>query len=185
MSTARSRSRPETDPAASRRRQTRFLLVFLLLVGFGFGLLSLNWVNDHLVVPFTDRIAVVSAALLNVLGQQVTLEGSRILGSRFGVEILNGCNGVETMTIFAAAVLAFPAPWRARALGLAVGLVAIQLFNLVRIVALYLTGAYLPRFFDTSHTVVWQTLVIAFGVLLWMLWASRVDLTSAADAEPA
>ena len=52
----------------------------------------------------------------------------------------------------------------------------IQLVNLVRVVALYLTGAYLPRLFDASHTVVWQTLVVLFGVLLWVGWAHRVAL---------
>jgi hypothetical protein len=36
------------------------------------------------------------------------------------------------------------------------------------------TGAYLPSLFDTSHTVIWQTLVILSGVLLWLVWASRL-----------
>ena len=39
--------------------------------------------------------------------------------------------------------------------------------------ALFLTGAYLPDLFDTSHTVMWQTVVILCGVLLWILWADR------------
>jgi exosortase/archaeosortase family protein len=52
-------------------------------------------------------------------------------------------------------------------------MIAIQVVNLVRVVALFLTGAYLPKFFDSSHTVVWQTIVILFGVLLWIFWANR------------
>ena len=82
------------------------------------------------------------------------------------------------MLIFLAAVLAFPAPWRARLVGLAVGAVAIQAVNLVRVVALYLTGAYFPAWFDASHTVVWQTVVILFSVLLWILWANRLGAPS-------
>jgi exosortase/archaeosortase family protein len=97
------------------------------------------------------------------------------------VNIRNGCNGVEAMMIFLAAVLAFPAPWPARLSGLALGVVAIQAVNLVRVVALFLTGVYLPRFFDASHTLVWQTVVILFSVLLWIFWANRL----AGGREPA
>ena len=41
------------------------------------------------------------------------------------------------------------------------------------VVALFLTGVHFPRFFDTSHTVIWQTVVILFSVLLWLFWANR------------
>ena len=50
-------------------------------------------------------------------------------------------------------------------------------------VALFLTGVYFPRFFDNSHTVVWQTIVILFGVFLWIFWANRYALPAPAEAE--
>lgn len=156
-----------------RRRQILFLVVFVVLLAGGFTLLSLNWVNDHAVVPFTAAVARVSGLTLDLIGQDVTLQGTVIRSPRFAVNIQNGCNGVETMLIFLAAVLAFPAAWRWRLIGLALGVVAIQAVNLVRVVALFLTGAYFPDLFDTSHTVIWQTLVILSGVGLWVLWANR------------
>ena len=30
------------------------------------------------------------------------------------------------------------------------------------------------KLFDTSHTVVWQSLVILSAVLIWILWARRL-----------
>jgi exosortase H (IPTLxxWG-CTERM-specific) len=102
------------------------------------------------------------------------MNGTIISNSRFAVNIRNGCNGIEAMLIFLAAVLAFPAPWRSRLTGLALGILAIQLVNLVRVVALFLTGVYFPKLFDTSHTVIWQTVVILSGVLLWIYWANRI-----------
>lgn len=163
-----------------RRRQVTFLVVFGALLAGSFTLLSLNWVNDHVVVPFTAGVAKASGVTLRLLGQDVTLDGTVIRSPRFAVNIENGCNGVETMLIFLSAVLAFPASWRSRLAGLAIGLVAIQGINLVRVVALFLTGAYLPSLFDASHTVIWQTLVILSGVLLWLLWASRFALPARA-----
>ena len=91
---------------------------------------------------------------------------------------------IRTLLLLAcavAAVLAFPASWKSRLAGLGLGILAIQAVNLVRVVALFLTGVYFPRIFDTSHTVIWQTVVILFGVLLWIFWANRF----AAPAAPA
>lgn len=167
-------SQPEPPFWQRHRRELTFLILFAVLLGGSFTLVSVNWVNDHVIEPFTGGIARVSGATLDLLGQDVRMQGTIIRGRRFAVNIRNGCNGVEAMLIFLAAVLAFPAPWRARLVGLAIGVVAIQAVNLVRVVALFLTGAYFPSWFDASHTVIWQTIVILFSVLLWILWANRL-----------
>lgn len=174
------RKKSQSAPAASggtarpsRRREILFLVVFLVLLGASFTAISLQPVNDGVIEPFTAGVARVSGFTLDLIGQDVTMRGTIIENDRFAVNIRNGCNGVETMLIFISAVLAFPAAWGARLAGLAIGIVAIQLVNLLRVVALFLTGAYFPRLFDASHTVVWQTVVILAGVLLWIFWASR------------
>lgn len=172
---------PSSSVWRNYRREITFLVLFAVLLGGGFALISLNWVNDNVIEPFTGGIARVSGAVLDVLGQDVRMNGTVIQGSRFAVNIRNGCNGVEAMLIFLAAVLAFPAPWRSRGLGLVLGILAIQLVNLVRVVVLFLTGAYFPKLFDTSHTVIWQTVVILFSVLLWIYWVNRF----AAPRQPA
>lgn len=155
------------------RRELTFLILFVVLLGGGFTLISINWVNDNAVEPFTAGIARVSGVVLDLIGQDVRMQGTIIRNSRFAVNIRNGCNGIEAMLIFLAAVLAFPAPWKSRLKGLALGTLVIQIINLVRVVALFLTGVYFPKVFDSSHTVVWQTIVILSGVLLWIFWANR------------
>ncbi|HEY0512713.1 MAG TPA: exosortase H [Thermoanaerobaculia bacterium] len=178
----------ETVPFWRRnRRELQFLVIFIVLLGGGFALISLNWVNDHAIEPFTAGIARASGGVLDLMGQHVALSGTIIRNARFAVNIRNGCNGVEAMLIFLAAVLAFPASWKSRLAGLALGTVAIQAVNLVRVVALFLTGIYFPRIFDTSHTVIWQTIVILFGLLLWIFWANRfaAPAETAAPATPA
>jgi exosortase H (IPTLxxWG-CTERM-specific) len=172
----RERSAPPAPSGSAwqrNRREILFLVVFAVLLGGGFTLISLNWVNDHVIEPFTAGIARVSGVVLDLIGQDITMQGTIIRSPRFAVNIRNGCNGVEAMLIFLAAVLAFPAPWRSRIAGLVLGILAIQVVNLIRVVALFLTGAYFPKLFDTSHTVIWQTVVILFGVLLWIFWANR------------
>jgi exosortase H (IPTLxxWG-CTERM-specific) len=165
-----------SPPAAGWRRYRReitFLVVFLVLLAGSFTVVSLRPVNDGVIEPFTAAIANASGWVLRAVGQDVEMAGTVIRSPRFAVNVRNGCNGVETMLIVLSAVFAFPAPWKARLAGAALGVVAIQLINLVRVVALFLTGAYFPDFFDASHTVVWQSVVILCGVLLWILWADR------------
>jgi hypothetical protein len=45
-----------------------------------------------------------------------------------------------------------------------------------------MTGVYFPALFDSSHTVVWQTVVILFAVLLWIFWAQRFAVRPSAQA---
>jgi exosortase H (IPTLxxWG-CTERM-specific) len=157
----------------SYRREIQFLVLFVLLLGGGFALIAWQPVNDGVVVPFTAGVAKVSAAILDLLGQETTMNGTRVYGNGFAVDIENGCNGIEALIIFLSATLSFPASWKARLTGLVLGVIGIQLVNLVRVVALFLTGVYFLPLFDDSHTVVWQTVVILFAVLLWIFWAQR------------
>lgn len=163
--------RPE-DRAVRRRRSVLFLARFLgLLVAFAL-LVSWKPVNDKVIVPFTAGIAHAAAAVLNLLSESVTVVGTEIRSHGFGVDIENGCNGVETALLFCSAVLAFPASWRSRAIGLVLGFLGIQALNLIRVVTLFWVGRHRPALFSAAHTVIWQSVVVLAGVLLFLLWAS-------------
>jgi exosortase H (IPTLxxWG-CTERM-specific) len=172
----------ETEGSA-RRRSIVFLAKFAALLVVFYFFVAWRPVNDAAVVPFTAGVARASAAVLRVLGEGVTVEGTEIRSSRFGVNIENGCNGVETALLFGAAVLAFPAPWPRRLLGLVAGFAAIQAVNLVRVVSLFWIGAHRPALFSSSHTVLWQSIVVLCGVLLFLAWASREQRARAAAQE--
>lgn len=173
---------PPDDPALRRRRSYLFLAKFLLLL-VGFALLvSWNPVNDAVIVPFTVGVARAAALALNALSQNVTVAGTELRSGSFGVDIENGCNGVETALLFGAAVLAFPASWKARLSGLALGFLGIQALNLVRVVSLFWIGKHRPALFSAAHTVLWQSVVVLAGVLLFLLWASRQKSGARAQA---
>lgn len=163
---------PETA-ASNRRRSLWFLARFLGLLVLFYLAIANRPVNDAVIVPFTAGIASVSGGILNVLGERVEVAGTEIRAPGFAVNIENGCNGVETALLFVSAVLAFPAPWRRRLFGLLFGFLAIQALNLVRVVTLFWIGLHRPALFNSSHTVLWQSLVVLFGVLIFLLWAAR------------
>jgi exosortase family protein XrtM len=95
----------------------------------------------------------------------------RVLSGRFSLEIVLDCGALDVQALFAAAVLAFPAPWRQRAAGLAGGLLALNGFNVLRIVTLYFVGAHAPGWFHTLHEEIFQIVIVAIACLLFALWA--------------
>ena len=167
----------------SRQRSLGFLVRFVLFLVVFYFIVASKPVNDKVIVPFTAGIASASGKVLNVLGERVTVTGTEIRSGTFGVNIENGCNGVETALLLAAAVLAFPAGWRQRLTGFLLGFLAIQVLNLIRVVTLVWIGRHRPAFFDSSHTVIWQSAVVLFGVLIFLLWASRQRPLPAASPE--
>lgn len=172
-------TRGDEAPAASRptaRREVAFLLKFLGLLTLFFLSVAPKPMNDRVVEPFTGLVAHAGGAVCRLFGEDARMIGTMISSPRFAVNIRNGCNGLETMFIFAAAVLAFPAPWRVKLWGLLAGVAAIQALNLVRIVSLFFIGVHWPALFEKWHVVVWQVIVILFGVALFLVWADRFAL---------
>jgi exosortase H (IPTLxxWG-CTERM-specific) len=159
--------------AVWQRPEYRFLIIFFTILVVGFVTVALQPVNDKLVLPYTAFIAKMSGFVLDLLGEDIRVDGCNLLSPRFQVAIYNGCNGLITSLIFISGVLAFPASTRAKLIGVLGGLLAIQVVNLVRIVSLFYIGVFIPQFFNQSHIFVWQSLVILAGVTLWVFWARR------------
>ena len=157
-----------------KKPQVLFLVKFFAVLVAAYLLIAWNPVNDHVIVPFTAGIARTSGALLQLMGQEVTVSGTVIRSSRFAVNINNGCNGVEAMLILLASIVAFPATLKARAIGLLLGAFAVQVLNAIRIISLYLLGAYQPRLFDLFHTAVWQIVIIMAAIGFFLAWSARV-----------
>ena len=176
---------PETPTRRRLRPEAAFLLKFGLLLVLFFAATAPRPMNDAFVEPFTEGVANVGGFTARLFGEKTTMVGTAIVSPRFAVNVRTGCNGLETIYIFAAGVLAFPAPWGRKLWGLLLGILAIQLLNLVRIVSLFYIGVYFPQHFEDSHIVIWQAVVILFGVALFLLWADRYARPARPAAEEA
>jgi len=157
-----------TAPDSMKRDQKIFLIKFFVALIAMYLIVAWNPVNDHVIVPAA------AGALLHAIGQPVTVSGTTIASTRFAVNINNGCNGIEAMLILLAAIGSFPATWRARLIGLGIGAVIVQFINEIRIISLYLIGAYRPALFQIFHTAVWQVVVILAAIIFFLQWSARV-----------
>ena len=155
-------------------RQTRFLIVFAVLLIAFYAVITIDAVDRRVVLPFTAALARVSGAALNLIGERVLVTGTVISGSRFAVDIRGGCNGLEAVVFVCAAMLAFHAPIRKRILGALAAAVILEALNVIRIDSLYLLGVYHRNVFDMFHLAVWQTLMFGAAVFLFLIWTSIV-----------
>lgn len=122
----------------------------------------------------TAATARASGWILGWLGLGGEVVGSRVFSKAFPVDIIFECTAVYPMAMFTAAVLAFPAGWRAQALGLLLGLPALAAINLVRVVSLVWLGHVHPAWFGAAHLLVWQSLIIVCTVLVWIAWVDTL-----------
>ncbi len=155
-------------------RQTRFLIVFAVLLIAFYTVITIGWVDTHVVLPFTAALARVSGAALNLIGEKVHVTSTVIGGSRFAVDIRGGCNGLEAVVFVCAAMLAFHAPLRKRIIGALAAAVILEALNVIRIDSLYLLGVYHRNVFEMFHLAVWQTLMFGAAVFLFLIWTSIV-----------
>jgi exosortase H (IPTLxxWG-CTERM-specific) len=150
-----------------------FLVKFGALLLLFYIAVSLRPVDAHVIVPFTRGITEISGAVLRMVGQKVVVTGTIIAGT-FAVDIHNGCNGIEAIVFVCAAMFAFDAPIMKRILGALAAAIILQSLNIFRIVTLYLIGLKWPKIFETAHLAIWQTLMFAAAVFLFLAWTARV-----------
>jgi len=162
----------------------RFFLGFLLLQALLFGLELTPWVQQWFVIPWTDTLATISAGLVKVFDPTVIAEGNvlRSAHNGFAVAIEAGCNGVEATIVLVAAMLAFPAPWKRKLLGLAIGIVAVQGLNVVRVISLFYLGQWSFDLFEFAHQYVWQALIMLDVLVVWLLWVRTLPRAAPALA---
>lgn len=151
---------------------TRFILVFVFLLVGLFTLEVLQPVERWVIDPFTSGIASICVWLVSIFDSDAVSFGKVIQSSTsgFAVSIERGCNGIEALIILFAALMAFPSTWRQKLVGFAIGFVAIQSLNLVRIISLFYIGQWSHTWFEWFHLYLWQALIIIDALVVWLIW---------------
>jgi exosortase H (IPTLxxWG-CTERM-specific) len=151
-----------------------FIGTFVGLTLAASAILLIPAVDKGFTIPFTQGLVLVCAVLMKLFGAPVQVSGV-VLSFKSGagaVMVTNGCNGLEVCILFAAAVLAFPAPVKARLIGAAAGVAVIQTVNLLRIMSLVVLARVAQSAFDFFHLYVWDAFIMMDGVALFLGWYS-------------
>lgn len=150
----------------------RFFLTFLAIQAALFTAELTRPVQQAIVIPFTESIASLSAWLIKLFDTGVIAYSNIIRDqqSGFAVAIEAGCNGVEATIVLVAAMLAMPAPWKLKLIGISTGFLAIQGMNLLRIISLFYLGQWNKTAFDWAHLYIWQALIMLDVLIVFLIW---------------
>lgn len=172
-----------------RFRGLVYIAAFAMLTVGALALLIVPSVDKGFTQPFTRLLVSLCAGVMNLFGAGVVAQGV-VLAFAQGpgaVMVSSGCNGVEVCLLFAAAIAPFPAPIVARAVGIVVGVAAIQILNLVRIISLLCLARFAQNLFDFFHQFFWDAFIMLDAVILFLGWhhwqAKRWPILVEAQAE--
>ena len=164
----------------------RFILTFLALQLTLFGVNMLGVVQQHVVLPWTMLLARMCAGLVTWFDSTTAAAGKVLWNTvtGFGVSIEPGCNGIEACIVLFAAVMAFPSSWRHKLIGLALGFLAVQGLNVVRVISLFYLGQWNTQVFNFAHEYPWQALIMLDVLIVWLLWIRAGNKAAPSPASP-
>lgn len=150
----------------------RFFILFVVILVALFAAELARPVQSAVVLPWTNALVQICAGLVTLFDSHVVAFGKILQNTTngFAVSVEAGCNGIEAAIVLIAAMLAFPAPWKHRLVGILVGLFAVQLLNIVRVISLFYLGQWNMQVFEWAHLYLWQALIMLDVLVVWLIW---------------
>lgn len=148
----------------------RFILTFSFCLIFFYGLYTSTFFTTNALNPLTSWEARISSYVLNLFGQQTSVENTFLKSNLATLDIKKGCDGIEPTAFYLIGVLLMPLSWRSKAWGVGIGLVVLLFLNILRIVGLYFSFAYWPTSFEFFHVHGGFALFFILTVIIWIIW---------------
>jgi exosortase H (IPTLxxWG-CTERM-specific) len=156
------------------------MLIFASCLLLGFGVLLTPPVQT-VDARFSQGLVKISHGVVLAFGGHASRDAAILRApGGFAVEMRDGCNAVNVTILLWSAVLAFPAPWKMKALGLAAGSAIVQVLNILRFISLFYLGQYSMAWFDFAHAYLWESLLVLDTMVVFWLWINRVARFGAA-----
>jgi len=155
----------------------RFLLLYVLYMIIAFLLVDYEPVRKALMLDayYTGVVVEISTWLIKLIGINVSAQGAFLSLNGVVMEVKFGCNGLEAILLFVAAVLAFPATWKERLIGIVVGSTLLQMLNIIRIAVLAWVLEYQRSIFAIMHEYITQSIMIAFAFIIFIIYLQWVS----------
>lgn len=99
--------------------------------------------------------------------QVIGIDGSH------GVWVGSNCNAITLFSLFAVFIIAYPGNQMHKLWFIPLGIAAIHIINIIRVVCLAIIANISPQYLDFNHTYTFTFIVYAFIFLLWMIWVNR------------
>jgi len=157
-------------------KELSFIFRFM---SFFVGLNFIYFLCDGTVIKdfiFSKLTAEPIALVIQIItpAEKMLARGHLLISRYSSFTIVDGCEGIQSILILCAAILAFKARHIQKAIGLMIGIPFLYFTNLARIVIVFYMFKSNPQSFTIAHLYVGQTFIIILSVSFFIIWTSRV-----------
>lgn len=164
--------------AKGRNEFVKVSLIFLALVSlFNLAIYLLSYAGY--LYPLIDFTTVSAAYLMNLFGLKAAVSLDRILLKSRTFYITLECTAIYIAALYASLVLAYPVKAKKKLSGLTIGIPAILIANILRLLIIATVSERFPsKYFNYLHDYLWQIVFVLLVATLWFIWLGREDLKS-------
>ena len=157
----------------------RFLSATLMLYILWYVIYNL-WLHPQKYIDLfvIDMTIKVSKYLLESMNYVVFTGAERVIGvdGTGGLWIGDNCNGMALFGLFAGFIIAFPGKWWKKIIYVPLGIVLIELMNIIRIICLAILDTHSRAWTEFNHTYTFTIIIYAYIFMLWMVWVNRFSV---------
>ena len=153
-----------------------FLVLFFILWLFSY-LLTKRF--PEVVIFFQKIVAHEVVYCLKLIGYKVRWMSAHGFAFRAGhgggqIEVIPECTGIYTTIIYFSIIGAYPARVKEKLIGLLIGIPAIHILNMARMVFITIILGHSSKLFRFFHGYLWQVVFVIFMLLLVILWMGKI-----------
>ena len=93
--------------------------------------------------------------------------------NKYVARVIEGCNAISVMILFAAFIFAFSTQWKKTGLYIIFGIILIHILNIIRIALLSFALYYYPEYEEILHGTIFPLFIYGVVFLLWILWVTK------------
>ena len=133
------------------------------------------FLTGHSMQFITRWSALISYMALGIIDLPVSIDGVIISAQGFSVRVIRECTVVGPVLVMGVGIFSYPASFRRNAWGVVWGALIMLLVNQIRMASLFFIGIKFPLLLEVAHLVIWQGILIAIGIVIWLIWVEKAD----------
>jgi exosortase family protein XrtF len=155
----------------------KFLIFYLSMTGVYSLFLRQYTIESNEVDGITTHVAELTKSVLAFFNQEIALTNHPdqpaikvLYHQKYIVRIVEGCNAVSVIILFASFIFAFSSTWKKTISFIFLGALLIYVLNCIRIALLIAGIYYFPSSKDLLHDIVFPSVIYGIVFILWLIW---------------
>lgn len=107
---------------------------------------------------------------INNVAASIYRDGDRVL------LVASACNGLELLVLYAGFIICMPSSIKRKLIYLVLGIILLDLINILRCVGLIYLYEYFQTYFDFAHHYLFKAVVYLATFLIWMYFSRKINL---------